>query len=169
MPPAIRALASLKLTIALLVVHRRRPLVRHHPRVPARGRSRPRRSTTRRGSIALQGLFALNILAALWERWPRNRMRIGFVITHASMLLILVGALVTSKYSVEGRLPLWEGESSHEFLRAVPGGHEAHATLPFAVRLDAFEMDLYPGTQRPAMYRSRITVAGRPRARAARR
>ncbi len=37
------------------------------------------------------------------------------------------------------------------------------ATLPFAVRLDAFEIDYYEGTRRPAQFRSRVTVkdAGR--------
>ena len=37
------------------------------------------------------------------------------------------------------------------------------ATLPFAVRLDAFEVDYYEGTRRPAQFRSRVTVedAGR--------
>src|SRR5687767_1386445 len=52
--------------------------------------------------LALQGLFALNIAAALWERWPRSRWRIGFLMTHAAMLLILVGALITFTVSVEG-------------------------------------------------------------------
>ena len=32
------------------------------------------------------------------------------------------------------------------------------ATLPFAVRLDAFEIDYYEGTRRPAQFRSRVTV-----------
>src|SRR5471030_2791593 len=45
--------------------------------------------------FALQGLFALNLLSALVDRWPRNRWRIGFALTHLSILLILLGALVT--------------------------------------------------------------------------
>ena len=32
------------------------------------------------------------------------------------------------------------------------------ATLPFAVRLTAFEIDYYEGTRRPAQFRSRVTV-----------
>ena len=32
------------------------------------------------------------------------------------------------------------------------------AALPFTVRLESFEIDTYPGTQRPAMFRSRVTV-----------
>lgn len=108
--------------------------------------------------FALQALFAANIIGAVWERFPRNRYRIGFLITHASMLLIIGGAMATAIYTVDGRLPLWEGDSAARILRAGPGGTETDHPIPFSVRLDAFEMDLYPGTQRPAMYRSRVTV-----------
>ena len=62
--------------------------------------------------FALEGLFGLNLLAALITRWPRNRFRIGFALTHASMLLILVGALMTVLFKVEGRMPIWEGQST---------------------------------------------------------
>jgi ABC-type transport system involved in cytochrome c biogenesis permease subunit len=156
-PPIVRALASLKLTVGLLLVI---AVVLSCGTIleSMRGTEAARAVYYAPWFFALQGLFALNIVAALWERWPRNRQRIGFVITHASMLLILIGALMTAKYAVDGRLPLWEGETSRQFLRSVPGGHESNEFLPFAVRLDAFEMDLYPGTERPAMYRSRITV-----------
>jgi ABC-type transport system involved in cytochrome c biogenesis permease subunit len=161
MPPILRALASLKLTTALLILI---AVVLSFGTIleSLRGAEAARAVYYAPWFFALQGIFALNILAAIWDRWPRNRMRIGFVITHASMLLILAGALVTATTSVDGRLPLWEGERSNQFLRARPGGHESRETLPFAVRLDAFEMDLYPGTQRPAMYRSRITVVDGP-------
>jgi ABC-type transport system involved in cytochrome c biogenesis permease subunit len=108
--------------------------------------------------FALQGLFAINIIGAIWERFPRNRYRIGFLITHASMLLILGGALATAVYTVDGRLPLWEGDRADTILRAGSGGHESEYKIPFSVRLDAFELDYYPGTMRPAMFRSRVTV-----------
>ncbi len=110
--------------------------------------------------LALQGIFALNIVAALWERWPRNRYRIGFLITHGSVLLILAGALATAAYTIEGRLPLWEGQSADRMLPVGPGEAPAEHRLPFSLRLDAFEMDYYPGTQRPAMFHSRVTVRG---------
>jgi len=62
--------------------------------------------------FALQGLFALNVMAALWERWPRDRFRIGFLITHSSMFLILGGACVSTVANFDGRPTLWEGESA---------------------------------------------------------
>ena len=41
-----------------------------------------------------QGLLALlgiNIACSLWERWPWGKERIGFALTHASILIILLG------------------------------------------------------------------------------
>ena len=107
---------------------------------------------------AILGLFALNLISALVERWPRNRWRIGFAVTHLSMLLILLGALMTYLYKREGQMPLFEGQESSTVLQRPGGRGSEQITLPFAIRLDAFEMDLYPGTQRPAMYRSRVHV-----------
>jgi ABC-type transport system involved in cytochrome c biogenesis permease subunit len=107
--------------------------------------------------LALEALFGVNLLAALVERWPRNRWRVGFALTHASMLMILVGALMTWAFKIEGRLPIWEGEASSLVYRAGTAGDEPYE-LPFRVRLDAFEIDTYPGTRRPAMFRSRVVV-----------
>ncbi len=108
--------------------------------------------------FALEGLFGLNLLAALITRWPRNRFRIGFALTHSAMLLILAGALMTVLFKVEGRLPIWEGQSSDVVFQGDKEGDLPPLTLPFKVRLDSFEIDTYPGTQRPAMFRSRVVV-----------
>jgi len=108
--------------------------------------------------LLLEALFGVNLLAALVERWPRNRWRVGFALTHASMLLILAGALMTWAFKIEGRLPIWEGEASN--LVYLADGTDAPYELPFKVRLDSFEIDTYPGTRRPAMFRSRVAVLG---------
>ncbi|MCM2268979.1 MAG: cytochrome c biogenesis protein CcsA [Thermoanaerobaculia bacterium] len=108
--------------------------------------------------LTLEVLFGVNLLAALVERWPRNRWRVGFALTHASMLLILAGSLMTLVFKIEGRLPIWEGEASN--LVYLADGDDAPYELPFKVRLDAFEIDNYPGTRRPAMFRSRVVVLG---------
>ncbi len=107
---------------------------------------------------ALLGLFAVNVVCALVDRWPRSRWRIGFAITHLSMLVILLGALVTLVAKTEGQMPIWEGEQSNTILRGQPGHEVPPITLPFAVHLDAFELDTYPGTGMPMMYRSRVQV-----------
>ncbi|MEK7798366.1 MAG: cytochrome c biogenesis protein ResB, partial [Acidobacteriota bacterium] len=110
----------------------------------------------------LLGLFAANVAFALVDLWPWGRQRIGFVLTHGSMLLVLLGALVTDRARQEGQLALWEGEEGGVVAMApAPGRSVAGGTitLPFSVRLDSFEIDYYPGTRRPAMFRSRVTVS----------
>jgi ABC-type transport system involved in cytochrome c biogenesis permease subunit len=109
----------------------------------------------------LLGLFAANVLFSLIDLWPWGRQRIGFVLTHGSMLIILLGALATDRLKQEGQLALWEGEESAVVEASPAPGAVAPAgrfTLPFSLRLDSFEIDYYPGTHRPAMFRSRVTV-----------
>lgn len=153
----IERLASLKLTVVLLLVV---GVVLAIGTIfeSLRGAEAARAVYYAPWFFALQGLFGLNLLAALITRWPRNRFRIGFALTHASMLLILAGALMTALYKVEGRLPIWEGESSDVVFQGEKEGDLPPLTLPFKVRLDSFEIDTYPGTQRPAMFRSRVVV-----------
>jgi ABC-type transport system involved in cytochrome c biogenesis permease subunit len=157
MPPFVRALASLKLTVILLLSIA--ALLSLGTILESlRGAEAGRAVYFAPWFFALQGVFALNIVAALWERWPRNRYRVGFLITHMSVLLILGGALATAAFTIEGRLPLWEGQSGDHFLRDRQGEQGVRYALPFSLRLDAFEMDVYPGTHMPAMFRSRVTL-----------
>jgi ABC-type transport system involved in cytochrome c biogenesis permease subunit len=107
---------------------------------------------------ALLAAFAVNLSASLADRWPYGRFRIGYVITHGSMLLILIGSLTTLTVKVEGRLALWEGQHSNVIVGPPVDGKSPAVELPFTVRLDAFEIDVYAGTSRPAMFRSRVTV-----------
>jgi len=150
----IERLASLKLTVVLLLalgVVLAAGTILESTRGAAAGRA----VYYAPWFLALEGLFALNIAAALVERWPRNRWRVGFAITHLSMLLIFVGALMTMTLKVEGRMPIWEGQALGVVLG--PEG-EVVRELPFTVRVDSFEIDTYPGTRRPAMFRSRVVV-----------
>lgn len=113
--------------------------------------------------FAMQGLFCLNLIAALVDRWPRNRWRVGFAITHLSMVVIFLGAVATYVYKVEGQIALWEGETTDAITQHGDHGEISHYPLPFQVRLDAFEIDTYQGTMRPAMFRSRVTVVDKAR------
>ncbi len=115
---------------------------------------------------ALLLVFALNLACSLVSLWPWGSRRIGYATTHLSMLVILGGALATELGKTEGQLLVLEGEESSTVIGR-PATPDAEppvvATLPFAVRLDAFEIDYYEGTRRPAQFRSRVTVkdAGR--------
>jgi cytochrome c-type biogenesis protein CcsB len=110
---------------------------------------------------ALLAVYALHLCCSLVSLWPWGRRRIGYVITHSSMLVILAGALTTDLAKTEGQLHIWEGEESSAVIGR-PVTPEAEppvvAKLPFAVRLESFEIDYYEGTRRPAQFRSRVTV-----------
>ncbi len=106
---------------------------------------------------ALQVALAVNVLASIVDHWPWGARRTGFLLTHGSLLIILIGAAVTQFWKVEGHLPIWEGEKAASFVReGVRAGDVVD--LGFAIRVDKFEIDTYPGTMRPAMFRSRVVV-----------
>jgi len=63
--------------------------------------------------IALLGLLGVNILAATLIRFPWGLGRIGFVMTHAGLLVLLAGAVQTFTRGVEGTLAFQEGESAN--------------------------------------------------------
>ena len=105
----------------------------------------------------LLAVFAANLTCSIISLWPWGRSRIGYVITHSSMLVILAGSLTTELLKTEGALLIWEGEESGA-VRAKSGAPETIFTLPFTVKLDSFEIDYYQGTRRPAQFRSRVTV-----------
>jgi len=109
--------------------------------------------------IALQGLFAANVIASIASLYPWGKSRVGFLVTHGGMIVILVGAVVSYYFKTEGQLGLWEGQSGNviENVDMATGEHSTHE-LPFTVTLDDFEIERYPGTMRPAMFRSKVRV-----------
>lgn len=106
----------------------------------------------------LLGLFTLNLAASLADRWPWSKARIGFIITHGAMVVILVGSLTTEFFKAEGQLALWEGQSSDTLVNQSKHDKGQEEPLGFTIRLDDFQVDYYPGTQRPAMFRSLVTT-----------
>ncbi len=106
---------------------------------------------------ALEAALAINVLASIVDHWPWGARRTGFLFTHSALVLILAGAAVTQFLKIEGHMPIWEGETSAQFTREGTRAGEI-VSLPFGLRLDAFEIDTYPGTARPAMFRSRVVV-----------
>ncbi len=109
--------------------------------------------------LGLQGLFAANVASSIASHFPWGKKRIGFVLTHASLLLIFAGAALTYFGKVEGQLGLWEGESGNVAVEndktgKVVSRHE----LPFSVKLDDFVLETYQGTMRPSGFASQVVV-----------
>ncbi len=60
---------------------------------------------------ALLCLLGVNVLASVLVRYPFNRRQIGFILTHAGILITLVGAQVTYTLGIDGQVAIAEGQS----------------------------------------------------------
>jgi len=88
--------------------------------------------------MALVGMLALNILAAAIVRFPWRWGHFGFLLAHAGVLVLLVGALLTYVAGVEGQLSIEEGQSGERLVMAdsnhittVWAQHEQEFRSPF--------------------------------------
>jgi len=109
--------------------------------------------------LGLQGLLAVNVALSIADLFPWARKRVGFVVVHASLLLIMAGAATSYFLKIEGNLGLWEGERGSVIeYRDKEGGLLSQHNLPFDVQLDQFVLDTYPGTMRPAGFLSRVRI-----------
>lgn len=61
-------------------------------------------------------LLGLNVFCAAAIRYPWKAKQTGFVVTHAGILIILVGSFMTQKWGVDGNLPVTEGTRSNTVL-----------------------------------------------------
>ncbi len=68
--------------------------------------------------MALVGLLALNILAAMLVRFPWRWRHAGFLLAHTGVLVLLAGALLSFIAGVEGQLSLEEGQSGDRLVMA---------------------------------------------------
>ncbi len=76
-------------------------------------------------------LVWVNIFCATLTRWPFQKKHVGFVITHIGILTLLLGALLTRLYGLEGQMTLFEDQSRNHMLGSgfslrvwLPGGGE---------------------------------------------
>ncbi len=61
---------------------------------------------------ALLGILAINIFAATVNRFPWGKRRIGFLVTHGGLLVLLAGAIFTYRYGIEGQVGFAEGQTA---------------------------------------------------------
>jgi hypothetical protein len=105
--------------------------------------------------FCLLGLFSLNLLVCSTSRIIFNRKKAGSSITHAAVLVILAGALVSVIFGFRGSMELEEGVSSRTFRDGMK-----QYTLPFAVSLEDFSLEWYPVSQAGYPVRARVENAG---------
>ncbi len=64
----------------------------------------------------LLALIGINSLAAIMARFPYTARQGGFVITHAAILIVLIGAWITDQVGVTGQVDLTEGQTVGHFI-----------------------------------------------------
>lgn len=81
--------------------------------------------------------------------------RLGAYVTHLSILIIFLGAVVGGLGGFRGYVTIAEGQSVDHV--TLPG-EQAARPLDFSLRCDRFTVDYYPDSQRPRDFRSLLTV-----------
>ena len=103
--------------------------------------------------VLLHVLMVINFVGISIKRHLFSVTKWGYAITHLSMVVILIGAMVTHIFSIEGMLHLREGASSNIILVKNDKQYIEHK-LPFIVTLKDFTLTRYPGSSSPSSYES---------------
>jgi hypothetical protein len=61
----------------------------------------------------LLGLLGVNVLCAALIRFPWRRYQTGFLITHAGILVLLVGCIYSALSGIDAQMPIFEGGINH--------------------------------------------------------
>ena len=105
--------------------------------------------------VVLWTLTALCIVVMLLRRksWERP----VACVLHISVLLILLGALLTMFTGAHGVMTLQPGVANNQFT-IDKHGEKREVPLPFALTLDHFEIQTYPGTHAPMDFVSYLQI-----------
>lgn len=94
-------------------------------------------------------LLFLNILCAATIRYPWKRHQTGFVVTHVGLLTLIIGSLISQKFTDDGQVGLAEGQATKQLIRdqkpvirvRVPEKND----MGQVTALQEYELDLFPG------------------------
>ena len=105
--------------------------------------------------IGLWAIGAIGMLASLFmhKTWNSPVM----CLLHVSVLLILLGALLTKLTGQHGEMTLQPGVANHYF-QMEKKGDTCDVELPFTLTLDHFEVVNHPGTHSPADFVSHLQI-----------
>lgn len=105
--------------------------------------------------VGLWGLIAIGMVIMLLKgkSWKQP----ATCTLHLSVLIILLGALLTMLTGHHGEITLQPGVPSCQF-SIEKHGESRQATLPFTLTLDHFEVMTYPGTHSPMDFVSHVNI-----------
>ena len=104
--------------------------------------------------------FLWAVLAAVAVIWLiRRRVRQWFVVLlHLSMLIILVGALLTHLDASQGVVHLRQDKPTSSYMKTASDGSQHPTSLPFLIQLHDFQVSYHEGTHAAADYQSLFTI-----------
>ena len=106
--------------------------------------------------VALWALLAIGMVVMMVVRKSWRRPVICAL--HSSVLLILLGALLTMLTGQHGEMTLQPNVANKQFTIEKHGESSA-VTLPFTLTLDRFEVETYPGTRTPMDFVSYLQIS----------
>jgi cytochrome c biogenesis factor len=93
--------------------------------------------------ISILGLFCLNLVLCSAGRWSFKVRKLGTTVTHAGVLVMVAGAVVSTIWGKRGTVPLFIGETTG----LCYDDERRPIRLPFEVRLDDFKVERYTRMQ----------------------
>lgn len=105
----------------------------------------------------LQLLLIANFVGIIRRRRFIRKKHWSMLLVHTSWAVILLGALISHLFGVEGTIHLREGEKkNHIHIRSNHG--QRMEPLPFEIKLERFTLTRYPGSASPSSYESNLLV-----------
>ena len=103
-------------------------------------------------------LWALLAAGGITYIVKRHVRKWNILLLHLSLLIILLGALLTHLTSFSGTLHLRQGEAVDSYREMVSMTETKSQPLPFVVRLDSFDVVNHPGTSAASDYITRFSI-----------
>ena len=104
-------------------------------------------------------LWALLAAGGITYIVKRHVRKWNILLLHLSLLIILLGALLTHITSFSGTIHLRQGEAVDSYREMVSMTESKTQPLPFVVRLDSFGVVNHPGTTAASDYITRFSIA----------
>ncbi|MCF6156268.1 MAG: hypothetical protein E3K36_13725 [Candidatus Brocadia sp.] len=90
-------------------------------------------------------LLCANLICCTIKRWKNTFLQTGFILTHLSLVLILIGGVVKFQLGVKGGVNVYEGKSVNYFLTQLINRQGkldyVKKDLPFSIALDDFILE----------------------------
>ena len=119
------------------------------------------------GGYTVLAIMTLNLTCKFIFLSPWTFEKIGIHIVHLSIIILMIGGLLTALTMREGFMALSAQDTKSEmsdfeggemFIRNDMSDDSTKTQLPYSVTLDNFRREVYDGTNMPKLYESRVTI-----------